>query len=252
MAGDPAAVTERVERLRALLAREPEDASAWFGVGHGLLELSRPAEAIEPLERALAIDPRYTAAIRDLGQALLGSGRAEDARSVLARGAEIARDRGDLQTGREIEVFLRRALRALGRDAPPAERRARRRAPLGSGDEPDSAHRGEARSVYRRGFQHFAEGEIDEAIELYRQALAIDPELAIAWNGLSIAHRARRELDEAIEAGLRLIELEPDDPLSHTNLSILYQNKGMIPEAEEERAIAMRLQMQAQGSRDRA
>ena len=51
------------------------------------------------------------------------------------------------------------------------------------------------------------------------------------------------DLDGAIAAAKKLIELEPDDPLSHTNLSRLYQQKGMIPEAEEESGIAMRLQM---------
>ena len=73
-----------------------------------------------------------------------------------------------------------------------------------------------------------------------------DSQLAIAWNGLSLAHRQRGALDEAIEAGRRLIELEPDDALSHTNLSILYQRKDMVPEAEEEKAIAMQLLMRAQ------
>jgi Flp pilus assembly protein TadD len=100
--------------------------------------------------------------------------------------------------------------------------------------------------VYRRGFQHFANDRFDRAIELFREALRIDPQLAIAWNGLSLAYRQKGELEAAIEAGRRLIELEPDDPLSHTNLSILYQRGGMIPEAEEERAAAMQLQMKAQ------
>ena len=85
-----------------------------------------------------------------------------------------------------------------------------------------------------------------EAIALYEQALALDPELAIAWNGLSLAHRQKGDMDAAVEAGRRLIELEPDDPLSHTNLSILYMRQGLIPEAEEEKAIAMQLQMRAQ------
>ena len=92
-------------------------------------------------------------------------------------------------------------------------------------------------------------GSYDEAIALYREALELDPRLAIAWNGLSMAHRSSGAIDEAIRAGARLVELEPDDPLSHTNLSILYMQKGMIPEAEEERAVAMQLQMQAQRRR---
>ena len=102
-----------------------------------------------------------------------------------------------------------------------------------------------ARALYRRGFQCFAEERYDEAIDLYRQAIDVDPDLAIAWNGLSMAYRQKGALDPAVEAGRRLVELEPDDPLSHTNLSILYQRLGMIAEAEEERAIAMQAQMRA-------
>jgi Flp pilus assembly protein TadD len=104
-----------------------------------------------------------------------------------------------------------------------------------------------AREVYREGFGHFAKGELGEAIARYRRALELDPELAIAWNGLSMALAQSGDLDAGIEAARKLVELEPDDPLSHTNLSRLLQQKGLIPEAEEERAAAMRLQMRRDG-----
>ena len=104
----------------------------------------------------------------------------------------------------------------------------------------------DARAHYREGFTHFAKGEHAEAIALYRRAIESDGEFAIAWNGLSMALAQSGDLDGAIEAAKRLIELEPDDPLSHTNLSRFYQQKGMIPEAEDEKAVAMRLQMKAQ------
>jgi tetratricopeptide (TPR) repeat protein len=103
----------------------------------------------------------------------------------------------------------------------------------------------EAHALYRRGFDHFANDRCDEAIALFREAIDLDPGLAIAWNGLSLAFRQQGRLEDAIEAGRRLTLLEPDDPLSHTNLSILYQRKGMIAEAEEEKAIAMQLQLRA-------
>ena len=104
----------------------------------------------------------------------------------------------------------------------------------------------DARAHYKEGFQHFVEDRLDAAIESYREAVEIDPGLAIAWNGLSMAYRQKGDLDAAIETARTLSELEPDDPLSHTNLSILYQNKGMIAEAEDEKAIAMQLQMKAE------
>ncbi len=105
----------------------------------------------------------------------------------------------------------------------------------------------DARALYREGFQHFVNDRLDEAIECYERAIQANPELAIAWNGLSMAFRQKGDLDRAIEAAQRLIELEPDDALSHTNLSILLQSKGMVPEAEEAMAIATRLQMKQQG-----
>jgi len=105
----------------------------------------------------------------------------------------------------------------------------------------------DARALYREGFQLFADDRIDEAIDCYRRAVAADAKLSIAWNGLSQTLRRKGDFDGAIEAGLRIVELEPDDPLSHTNLSILYQAKGMIQEAEDEKALAMQLQLAAEG-----
>jgi tetratricopeptide (TPR) repeat protein len=105
----------------------------------------------------------------------------------------------------------------------------------------------DARALYKEGFQHFANDRLDEAIDCYERAIQANPELAIAWNGLSMAFRQKGDLDRAIEAARRLIELEPDDALSHTNLSILLQSKGMIPEAEEAMATATRLQMKQGG-----
>lgn len=101
----------------------------------------------------------------------------------------------------------------------------------------------EARALYKDAFARFVKGELAEAIAGYRAALAADDRLAIAWNGLAMALAQQGDLDGAIEAGLRLVELEPEEALGHTSLSIFYQRKGMIPEAEEEKAIATRLAM---------
>jgi Flp pilus assembly protein TadD len=105
-----------------------------------------------------------------------------------------------------------------------------------------------ALEIYRAGFRLFADDQVEAAVENYREALALDPNLAIAWNALSMALRQQGDLEGALEAGRKLIELEPDDPLSHTNLSILFQMKGMIDEAENEKAEAMRLELKTRSS----
>ena len=106
----------------------------------------------------------------------------------------------------------------------------------------------DARALYREGFKHFADDRIAEAVDCYQRAVDAEPDLAIAWNGLSMTLRRKGDLDGAIEAGLKMVELEPDDPLSHTNLSILYQAKGMIQEAEDEKALAMQLQLKVESN----
>ena len=244
---DARALSERVQKLRALLARDEEDATAWFGLGRALFELGRADEAVEPFRRAVALDAHYTAAQRDLGRALLESGAPREAALVLQGALELAQRTGDLQTGRETEVFLRRARRALGEEPAPARRATQ--APPRAAAPAQAPGNPEARAVYKRGFQHFVDGRYDEAIAEYREALELDPTLCIAWNGLSMAHRHKGEIDEAIRAGQQLVDLDAQDPLSHTNLSILYVQKGMIAEAEEERAIALQLQMRSEGGR---
>jgi Flp pilus assembly protein TadD len=108
----------------------------------------------------------------------------------------------------------------------------------------------DARAFYREGFKHFAEDRIDEAIDCYQRAVEAEPDLAIAWNGLSMTLKRKGDLDGAIAAGMKILELEPGDPLGHTNLSILYQLKGMIQEAEDEKALAMQLQLKVESQSD--
>ena len=104
----------------------------------------------------------------------------------------------------------------------------------------------DARTHYLKGLEHFVAQRYDAAAACYRQALELEPDYALGWNGLTMALQRKGDLDGALEAGRRLVELEPDEPLAHTSLSIIYQQKGMVPEAEEEKAVAMRLQMKSQ------
>jgi len=62
--------------------------------------------------RRSGLKPDYTAAYRGLGRALERAGRPDEARAAYGQGLEVAQRTGDLQTKKEIEVFLRRLGRA--------------------------------------------------------------------------------------------------------------------------------------------
>ena len=112
--------------------------------------------------------------------------------------------------------------------------------------ETESEKKSQAKSTYKEGSGLFVKGQLEEAIARYREAIAMDDSLSIAWNGLSMALAKLGDLEAAVAAAEKLVELDPDDPLSHTNLSRILMQKGLIPEAEDARARAMGLQMRQQ------
>ena len=89
-----------------------------------------------------------------------------------------------------------------------------------------------------RAYELLCEGKAREAIELYKRALAANPEHGAALHELAMAYADEEMLDEAIETTKRLARLTPQDPLVYTDLSRLYQRKGMVAEAEAEAAKA--------------
>jgi len=100
--------SERIQDLLELLEDEPDDALLRLTLGKEYLEGGDPAAALPHLERAVAVDPRYTAAYRYLGAALEALDRTDDAAEAWRRGIAVAEETGDLQAGKEMRVFLAR------------------------------------------------------------------------------------------------------------------------------------------------
>jgi len=113
---------------------------------------------------------------------------------------------------------------------------ARIQALPGNSSMPDA--RQQAEDQYYAALDLMAEGQLEQAVALYRKALQSDPTFTEAMHGLARALQDLQRYDEAIEVAQKIAELDPDDVLAHTSLSVLYQKKGMIPEAEAEGAKA--------------
>lgn len=107
-AHDPAARDPRIDAFRAALSADPDDVAVRFGLAQALLAAARFAEAAIEFGELTRRAPRYTAAYRGLGRALEADGRPEEAIHAYEAGVAIACETGDLQTGHEMEVFLKR------------------------------------------------------------------------------------------------------------------------------------------------
>jgi tetratricopeptide (TPR) repeat protein len=86
--------------------------------------------------------------------------------------------------------------------------------------------------LYDQAVDCIADGQIDEAVAKYRAAVALDPQFADAWEGLSMALADKELWEDALAAAKRVVELSPDDQLGYTNVSRIYQRAGNVPEAE--------------------
>ena len=102
---------DRIAALRALAESDPADATAWFLLGRELLATGRAAEAVPAFASAIVADADYTAAYRQLGSALEGAGRVDDAVDAYRRGIAVAERTHDLQTGKEMTAMLKRIAR---------------------------------------------------------------------------------------------------------------------------------------------
>jgi Tfp pilus assembly protein PilF len=99
-----------VARLEALLVSQGETALLRFSLGNACLE-DDPAQATEHLQRAVALDPDYSAAWKLLGKALAMGGDSAAAQRAYEQGIVVAERRGDIQAAKEMRVFLKRLTR---------------------------------------------------------------------------------------------------------------------------------------------
>lgn len=100
-----------IDKLQALLAGGKDSALLRYSLGSEYLKAGDFDQAAQHLQKAVALDPRYSAAWKLLGKTLAAAGRAPDAIAAYENGIRVAEERGDIQAAKEMRVFLRRLRR---------------------------------------------------------------------------------------------------------------------------------------------
>jgi len=98
----------RLEQFRQIVEMDPDDYFSHFGYANALFDAGHYQQAVEEFREAIRLKPDYSAAVRDLGKALEKVGAFDEAMQVYRDGIPIAERNGDLQTMKEMQVFLKR------------------------------------------------------------------------------------------------------------------------------------------------
>ena len=106
-------MSDRTDALLAMLERGQDSALLRFSLGTEYFNADDPDAAIEHLQRAVELDEDHSAAWKLLGKAYADAGRPGEAIATFEKGIETAERNGDRQAVKEMQVFMRRAQKAL-------------------------------------------------------------------------------------------------------------------------------------------
>src|SRR5437762_2215505 len=96
----------RLELLKNMVAQNPSDSFARYGLAMEWARTGNLEQAVEEYRALLAGNPNYAAAYYHGGQTLAQLGRTEEARTLYREGIEATTRIGDLHTRSEIEAAL--------------------------------------------------------------------------------------------------------------------------------------------------
>jgi len=89
------------------------------------------------------------------------------------------------------------------------------------------------KEYYEKGFQLISEQKLDEALESFKKAAELAPDLPQIYYAMGLIHFEKKEnVYDAIDAFEKAVSLKPDMPEPHYHLGIIYSS--LVP--EEERA----------------
>jgi predicted Zn-dependent protease len=95
----------RIEPLKKVLAIDPQDDVAWFGLGKAYMEDGNWAEAVTALQGCIKVKPTYSAAFYALAQSLLKLNRFEECRRVSEEGITVSTKNGDAMVTKNLEAL---------------------------------------------------------------------------------------------------------------------------------------------------
>ncbi len=95
----------KIEPLKKLLAIDPNDEVAWFGLGKAYQGDGSFQEAATTLKRCIAVKPTYSAAYFALAESLQKLGQLDHCRQICDQGIEVSTKNGDAMVTKNLQAL---------------------------------------------------------------------------------------------------------------------------------------------------
>ena len=95
----------RIEPLKKVLAIDPNDEVAWFGLGKAYMDDGDFEEAAKALQRCVEVKATYSAAYYALAQCLHKLHRFDECQAVCTTGIEVSTKNGDAMVTKNLEIL---------------------------------------------------------------------------------------------------------------------------------------------------
>lgn len=205
---------EAAASYRKVLEIDPRIAEVQFNLGVVLDQLGEQAEAIRHYRRAARLKPELAVVHFNLGIALQKQGKLEDAvacyQEAVSREPGFAEAHGNLGTALQQQGEFDRAISHYGKSL---------------------AIRKDARTFFNLATAQRNHGLLEEAVENFRQALALDSHYAEALSNLGDVLWHQGKVEEAAAHFRQALDIDPTNRLANYNLALFLYDNDRLEEA---------------------
>jgi Tfp pilus assembly protein PilF len=209
--------------LKDYLRRHPTEFEPHYLIGVVDRELGDDAEAKEMLAQALRMNPNHYDVRYSLGFVLLRSGHPGEARKQLEEALRLN------PSSSEAHFQLAAAFRSLG-----LQEQARQQLELYQRGLQERAKKDVAVTKSNQANEYLAQGDVQKALDLYKEAIAEDPKNPLLLYNLALALDRQGDQHGEREALRQAIELDPGFAAAHNQIGYLILQAGQTGEAEKE------------------
>ncbi len=194
------------EMLSTAVEVQPKFLKAWFSLGNVRQARGKLLEAETAYQKAIALKPDIAPLYNNLGYTLQQQGKWSEAIACYQKALEIEPNCA------EADANWGNALHALGKLSPDKQLHY-------------------AQLNHKLGIARRQTGDWQTAEAYYRQAITLQPDFVEAYYNLGVALQARGELDEAIACWQSCLQINPNYGEAYLCLGQIHQTKHQFKEA---------------------